>query len=373
MFCLQEDPDAKNDPQHQAREQAGQPAGFFSTFTPSTYSQVSMSQYAPFALSAEPVVESAEDGLDPKPNANFALKLNTYDAVWYTLANGEHTRWIEAWIWAFILNGVAFFLQVGLTFMLLTFTIERREDHFETDLVSQAKLLSEATSTGKPLSNVTHAATLKLCKWDHNVPFSQSWVLWLWGVRVFPTVAQGIWRIIMLWRLPSAEGNQKTLVDDKVKLSIIRLSNTLKLVLLIAVDVPRIAVGIYLYIMGVKFLMYAPSLGVLVMKCVGLAFISQIPEFLVAALYSEKFVRDLGKAQVKFHRKQPNEDSMWNTWGAGCTTFTIIAILTLVITKIIYADVQNFRAACTAYEGKFVLPACGPNCGTHFLGMTFYN
>lgn len=316
----------------------------------------------------------------PKPNTSLALKANTYDAVTlaqtkvYDLATvkekGKGNLWIS-FIIAFVMHAIAMCLQVLLIFMLVQFTIERREDKFETiDLVLDTKNLMQAVSNGTALDKVTYAKVLSLCGADHNVPYSQSVMTWLWGMKLIPLIAASLWNLVVLSRLPHPEDDQGLITIDKDKVNITHYTAGMKLTSLLMVQFPRILVAIYLYCMGAKFLMYAPSLGFLIIKSVGLAFISTIPDILSQGIFSEAFQKDLGRAQLSFH-STPNVH--WNLWGSSLAKFSLVLGVTLFYCRIMCADLQAFRAACNTYEYHFVEPECSPNCGSHMFGFTFYN
>lgn len=324
--------------------------------------------------------EDCEEG--GKPNASIGLKINTYDALTLAITKlndpttrtekGKGNLWIS-FIVAFLVHGIAIFLQVGLIFMLIMFTIERNEDKFElTDLVQDKKDLLSAIATGKPLDKVTYAKTLSLCANDHNVPYSQSVMTWLWGMKLLPLIASSAWNLLVLTRLPrpSAKNDQSLITIEKDKVTITHYTNQLKILSMVTVQIPRILVAVYLYCMGAKFLMYAPSLGFLIMKSMGLAFIAEIPVSLASGIFSEDFQKDLGKATFNFLSK-PNVH--WNLWGSSLTKLAVVTGVTLYYCRVMSGDLQFFREACDEYEYRFVLPECSPNCGSHMFGFTFFN
>lgn len=316
---------------------------------------------------------------DPKPNASLALKVNTYDALLLAVAKlndksnviskGKATLWI-GFILTFVLHIAAVFLQLLLIFMLVQFTIARQEDPLEVDLAEKTHLLTNALATGKALNNVAHGHVLHLCAADHNVPYTQSVIIMLWGFKLLPGVSSVLWILLVLWRLPLPSVNHSVVEIEKGKDNITHLSINLKLFTVLVVELPRLVVAIYLYCMGASFLMHAPSLGVLIMKSVGLAFIVTIPDLIASGLLSEAFHKELGKTHFSF-LSTPNET--WNLWGASVTKAVIVLSATLFYCRVLCADLQAFREACTSYEYHFLLPECGPHCGSHMLGFTFYN
>lgn len=316
---------------------------------------------------------------EPKPNASLALKVNTYDALVLAvtklddaatvITKGKAQLWIS-FIIAFVLHAVAVFLQVLLIFMLLQFTIARREDKLQVDLVDYTHLLTNALAKGEALNNVTHGHVLGLCAADHNVPYTQSVMIMLWGIKLLPSISSVLWILLVLWRLPLPSANHSVLEIEEGRDSITHLSAGLKLFTVLLVGLPRFTVTIYLYWMGAKFLMYAPSLGVLIMKSVGLAFIVTVPDLLASGILSEAFHKELGRSHFKFP-SAPNDK--WNLWGASVTKVVIVLSATIFYCRVLCADLQYFREACTTYEYHFLLPQCEPNCGSHMLGFTFYN
>lgn len=315
-----------------------------------------------------------------EPNSSLALKANTYDAVLLAQTKlndpatvkekGAGNLWVS-FIIAVIMHVLSMVLQVLLIFMLMQFTIERSEDKFEAvDLVQNRLKLVQAVANNTPLNNVTHATTLKLCAGDHNVPYSQSVMTWLWGMKLLPLISASVWNLVVYERLPRPRPGQSLISHDKDKSNITHQVVSIKVLATILVEIPRILVAIYLYCMGAEFLMYAPSLGVLIMKSVGLAFISTIPTMLAQGIFSEAFQKELGKAQLSFH-SVPNVH--WNLWGSSLTKMGIVLGVTLFYCRVICGDLQHFREACDTYEYKFLLPNCAPICGSHIGGLTFYN
>lgn len=310
------------------------------------------------------------------------LKPNTYDAVILSVcklfdkstAVGENVMPFRVnFLIAFILNVAAIVLQIVIIFMLIEFTIERKEDLFEQRLTHHTGSLKHAVEVDRALNeNIKeHATALELCMQDHNVPYSQSVLVFLWGLKLLPVVSQAVWELRLVLKLPNPDSSQLIEnLEEKKEEHIVGMPTWIKIFSALLVNVPRIAVAVSLYIMGAKFLMYAPSLGVLIMKSVGLAFILTIPDMLFTGLFSESFQAEVKKTRFSF---MDSKNVLWNSYGSSITKFFLVISASLVYCRIICADLQAFRAACIQYKYHFIVPSCSPHCGSHLFGFTLYN
>jgi len=293
------------------------------------------------------------------------------------MGKSEDSRWGVVLFLTMVFHLACVILQTGIIFMLFEFTIERREDHWEKEgsLANDTVALLNAIATDTPLDPAIFNRTLKLCEEDHNIPYSQSVMTLLWGAKILPSFWQGLmFTFILALRLPNASAGQACTQNEGGQLKIVRLPVWGKVIALVVVEIPRVAVTVYLYFMGAKFLMLAPSLGVLILKSIGLAFISQITDVLAQGFFSVFLQAAIKKTVVAFDDQGGDKDaSQWNLWGSLLTKLILVLAVSLYYCRIAWGALQNMRGACTAYEYHFILPKCGPNCGSHLFGFTLYN
>eukprot|EP00929_Paragymnodinium_shiwhaense_P098510 TRINITY_DN5998_c0_g1_i1.p1 TRINITY_DN5998_c0_g1~~TRINITY_DN5998_c0_g1_i1.p1 ORF type:complete len:347 (-),score=71.37 TRINITY_DN5998_c0_g1_i1:357-1397(-) len=268
-------------------------------------------------------------------------------------------------------------LQFLLMFMLVAFTVERQEDKYEQDLGVETHALHHAVATNTTLQGIRrYEETLSLCASDHNVPYSQSVVMFIWGMKCLPTLGQAIWATYVSFRMPTATAGDRKLIeqpaDSSKKAQVRQLTLCMKIMLLAIVNIPRVLLIVFLWYMGAKFLMFAKSLGVLVTKAIGLAFILQVTEVLFAGMTSKVFQKEVEKLVLAYNSAMEFKDKWWSSWGANIFNFLTVAIITLYYCRIVNGPLQHFREACDAYEKHFILSHCA-HCGSHYFGYTFAN
>jgi len=244
-------------------------------------------------------------------------------------------------------------------------------------------ILEAAIQSGHALDEQTHGDLLTMCHNDHNVPYSQSMMVWLWGFKLLPMVSQSIWILVLISGMDRPKENESWVVsgDDGKQIGMVRMGLGAKLFVMLTVDIPRLFVALYLYWMGAKFLMYAKNLGVLIMKSIGLSFIATFPEVIYAGGFSESFQKELAKVRLNFFEgdNQEQDDNKqrtwldnWNLWGASITKIFGVLICTLYYCRVLFGDLQELRESCISYKYKFYLPDC-PRCGSEFLGFKLLN
>eukprot|EP00929_Paragymnodinium_shiwhaense_P098514 TRINITY_DN5998_c0_g1_i5.p1 TRINITY_DN5998_c0_g1~~TRINITY_DN5998_c0_g1_i5.p1 ORF type:complete len:375 (-),score=62.35 TRINITY_DN5998_c0_g1_i5:358-1401(-) len=328
-----------------------------------------------------------EEAAAAKPKTTWvelALAKDTFGALTFALAQwqDETTRQekgdvniIMTFVVNFAAHMVSLCLQFLLMFMLVAFTVERQEDKFEVDLVSETQALHHAVATNTTLDGVRrYEETLALCSGDHNVPYSQSFVVFIWSMKCLPTLGQAIWATYVSFRMPTATAGDRKLIeqpaDSSKKAQVRQLTLCMKIMLLAIVNIPRVLLIVFLWYMGAKFLMFAKSLGVLVTKAIGLAFILQVTEVLFAGSTSKVFQKEVEKLVLAYNSAMEFKDKWWSSWGANVFYFLTVASITLYYCRIVNGPLQHFREACDAYEKHFILSHCA-HCGSHYFGYTF--
>eukprot|EP00929_Paragymnodinium_shiwhaense_P032522 TRINITY_DN18014_c0_g2_i1.p1 TRINITY_DN18014_c0_g2~~TRINITY_DN18014_c0_g2_i1.p1 ORF type:complete len:362 (-),score=91.11 TRINITY_DN18014_c0_g2_i1:46-1131(-) len=274
-------------------------------------------------------------------------------------------------------------LQIYVVTMMYVFVIERREDPLEVNLEGRTEMLLNAVATGT-MFNVTNVTSeeyqvLMVCWNDHTVRYSQSVMIFLWFLKSFLIVQDAYWYCKVSFQLPDAANEPDILSATEDEILVERLTPLVRFQFLGVVLIPRALLTVMLAFMGAKFLLVAQTLGVLIMKSVGLVFISDIDRLVCTSLMHRKEKLELQKA--KFHYNEGKPPPHWTLWGvpmAKClSTFTA----TMFFTRIVFAEISRFRGACDAYEQMFeqrpkpeeiwVNGYC-KTCGFQLWGMTFH-
>jgi hypothetical protein len=319
---------------------------------------------------------------------HHALKGNTYDAItWAVIKMNDPTyqqmkgkcHLYVGLVITLVMNFVAITLQIGATFGLLQFTVARYEDKYTSGGEDQRKstlLIHEAIANNTPLNNVTHGHIISMCEHDHNVPYTQSVMTWIWGMKLLPAVSQALWVLVFVMMMPRAQPDDHWVEKKEKTLDIVRMGTSAKIFVVLFVDGPRVLVTIYLYWMGANFLMYAKSLGTLIMKSIGLAFISQLPDVIFQGAFSEATQKEMSNVKLTYEERAEDDKSTclesWNLFGSTTVKVFGVLIISLYYCRILCGDLQALREACILYKYKFVLPLC-PTCGSHLFGFTLYN
>eukprot|EP00747_Dinoflagellata_sp_TGD_P145694 gnl/TRDRNA2_/TRDRNA2_176613_c0_seq2.p1 gnl/TRDRNA2_/TRDRNA2_176613_c0~~gnl/TRDRNA2_/TRDRNA2_176613_c0_seq2.p1 ORF type:complete len:355 (+),score=58.98 gnl/TRDRNA2_/TRDRNA2_176613_c0_seq2:99-1163(+) len=263
-------------------------------------------------------------------------------------------------------------IQIFLIFMLYVYADERAEDPYEKNLDQVIATLKDATANMTELSTTSdvEASAWSLCKKDHSVPYTAVIILLLWGFKVAPEVMAALWNAYVVFMMPAAEAGDTMITrigdfNDPDKFRIDKIHSHQRIIFIVCVDLPRISISCLLYLVGAKFLVFCPSVGVLIMKAISLAFVLTLDELLFSGMASLKQQERIAKAALHYH--QASMPIHWHLWGSTVTKVGIILMCTLMITEVWYADLQAFRRACLNYKVALIFPKC-EHCGTHFLG-----
>jgi len=272
---------------------------------------------------------------------------------------------------SFFMHGINLFFQFGLLFLIFAFAIENSEDPWEhADLTAEGAVLDAAMAAVPPqpldATIALNALAVNRCRKDHTVRFAQSFLIFLWAVRVTPEVMGCFWTTKTCWSLPDTKMG-KLIKETDGKFFIFSLNLRLRIFISLFVNLPKFLIGVLLAFVGAKFLMFANSLAPLVMKAVAMQFVLTIDELIFNGLASAAYAKQVSDCCFLIY--QDTIPVNWNLWGTTVLKFFVIVAWTLAITRVMYADVQSFRDSCSFYEGAF--PAPGNHTGLSFLGMRF--
>jgi len=271
-------------------------------------------------------------------------------------------------------------IQFTLVFLLYAYTVERAEDPYEHGLVKEADVLRRLLAAIPPMrldqSDPVQKKIFELCEYDHNVPYTQSLLIFLWVVKMLPEMMDSAWLVRIMWLMPTAkrrEFNKMLSYPDrhnKDKIHILQLTRKLRWGFLMLGMIPRFVIAIFLCFVGAKFLMYAKSLGMLVIKSLALAFVTQVDDILFCGLASHSLQTQTKSTAFCLKVKPGNLRVQWNLWGATLARTSGVIVLVLIWTRVVHRHLQTFRELCDLYDSEF--ETC-PTCGLHLFGLRFRN
>lgn len=282
----------------------------------------------------------------------------------------------------FWLHVVSLAFQLYLSAIMFIFVIERREDPFENvaGLAEREELLVKAIATNTPLNGTTvrESTTLQLCWNDHSVAWSQSLILFLWLCKVSVDIKDAIWVTYVSCVMPSTTNNDviSEASRDSEDTEVVRLTPCLRFVIFFFINMPRLILACIIAVVGAKFLEFATSIGVLIMKSIGLAFLIQVNQILFNALAPQRFIQLQKKASFHYHT---NPEAMnWMLFGSLVTAFKAVglALLAVFVSRFLFRDVAHFRQLCNEYEAQFrQIPIYQVNwlqINSTYLGFNFF-
>lgn len=334
--------------------------------------------------------ESPRDTDTRDLNARRPFTGTTYGAFYIALLRLLHEPFSPLKAMAAISCGfwhiVVMIVQILSMWLMSAFAVERLQDPYERreNLGSDTDLLITATATNQSLNptlHPQHKAILDLCMNDHYVPGVESLFVWIWSMKLTPMLWQSVFLIVITQFMssppPSFVGHFMQEDPQDLKRKIVTfMSPNAKVICNLLINLPRMGICMYLFWIGATFLCFANSVEAVLIKSVGLVFISTLPEIFFYGALSEKTQKDTTSVGLAFQRfEDPDTEGRThlNTWVYSLCKFIFTLYVTLLMTHVVFGDVFAFRRACTAYKYQFVEPLCAPICGSHYFGHTFFS
>lgn len=315
------------------------------------------------------VEEFSDEEEVPEPNTKWPLPMDSHGSFMLAILRfqdaeviaqeGKLSAGVTLFTAAFV-NMLCVGLQLYLAFLMYVFVIERKEDPFEGHLHNRTTHLQQAIATKTPLdlTDKDHGATMHLCFIDHSVPWSQSVILFLWFAKCSVEVAGAFKGAYVSFVMPSTVSGDVLTHTPKGSdnVTVTRMSPALKAISLLLVKLPRLLVALILMYVGAKFLAFAGTVGELVMKSIGIGFISAVNALLLNSLGPAKLLALQKTCAFHYH----SEDNAKNPGNAmlHASFFSILSVLlcagfAVFFSRVLFGDIQEFRGLCNVYEEMF--------------------
>lgn len=268
---------------------------------------------------------------------------------------------------------LAIAMSMTLCWLVFVYPVEAEEDPWEVDLhretVALRNALFEVPVRKLILTDPIERKAHTLCENDHTVQFSQSALIFLWGMKMMPFISKQLWFLRGITLMPTAPAGHPLCYEEQNRsLVVTHMRKPLLLVITAFVLLPTILADVFVTFVGAKFLFYVDSLSALILKSMAFFLVSKIDEVLFEGMGSRAFRDELASSKIAWSSGEPH--AQWDLWGSCLLKLLAVVSLTLFYTRIFHADVQEFRALCFEYKGYWQSAAECPNCGFKELGLS---
>jgi hypothetical protein len=303
------------------------------------------------------------------------LKVDTYNGVTACapLSNERSDR--PLFLTAVLLHILNMFVQLSLTAMLYVYTVERREDPYEGKDSQLADIVRAALALERPLNNSIpeEREALTVCKMTHIVTLSIIIITLTWWLRMLGEIIESLWTMLVIIFMPSHSkpSTTKEHHTHKKHQVIHNLNDMTKVGLIGCIYTPKLVIAVIYAWVGTKYLVYAMTMGELILKSVSIAFIVSLDENIFAALASERLVEKTNTCHLS--SKVWSHAAARRSWMAGGSTLvklTLVTALVFCVTNESFGQLVDLREQCHMYKDKFVFPRC-PHCGYHIFSWVF--
>lgn len=282
-----------------------------------------------------------------------------------------------------MLQLVSISFQLGMMALIVIYPLEGAVDGWDFNILQETDALKRSirhlTSVDKmkTMGDIPRRA-IDLCMTDHTIPFSQSVLVWLWVLKMLPSIMSNFHAVNSFMQLPTVfrDDNIPLYYMDGKKTVITNTRAAKGVAFGLLCIMPELLVNCTVLWVGMKFLVYCTSLTDLVTKSISFFFFTQIDEVLYEGLASEDTKGAVSATVMEWRRENRTKDSWsrdtWNLRGSTVFRSTVSLIVTVVYTMYIHAEMRGFRRACFEYK-TLINPLCkgqGPNCGWHLMGVS---
>eukprot|EP00928_Gymnodinium_smaydae_P027192 TRINITY_DN210_c0_g1_i3.p1 TRINITY_DN210_c0_g1~~TRINITY_DN210_c0_g1_i3.p1 ORF type:complete len:372 (-),score=39.98 TRINITY_DN210_c0_g1_i3:6401-7516(-) len=302
-------------------------------------------------------------GLQATPYDAVILALTLHTDKLYTKTHGNAGLFLQV-LFGITLLVMSFSIQIILVVSLLVTTIYVEKDPYRKGLDEKYNVLSAALASNPPLRlNVDDALegdTLALCQTKSTLPLAHFLVLLLWNARMLAEIVDALWRLNVIRSLPviDVRGRQTyPLIDDDnsngKEEHIVGITRRIRVVCHCLVVLPQFLCAVLLWWMGTKFLFFAHSTDLLIMKAISLSFITQLDEIMFSAFGSLRFKARVNKASFRYYCDPPGWN--WSMWGTSVVKFGVALGLLFFVHNVTFQKVTTFRYACDEYFKTYPL------------------
>lgn len=148
--------------------------------------------------------------------------------------------------------------------------------------------------------------------------------------------------------------NMETLLEEDDNKGIIRcLQSWQKGLLVFIVPAFRIVISMVLTYVGAEYLIMSTQVKEMVLKTVALQFVIKMDNNAADGLLTVGNIEELHKVKMLTAYGHPHRDSLWDRGIGGIVYLLVISVMFVVLTDFVYADLFQFRYACSEYHERF--------------------
>lgn len=184
-------------------------------------------------------------------------------------------------------------------------------------------------------------------------------MLFLWFSRNYGELEKACVQVHRLLAVQTRQGTEHILSADKHVIE--KLEPWMKVVLIMVSPLTKLVITLAVAYAGIKFISMQHSEVPLILKALCMQFVVTIDEllFTLTTKRTQEFVKMARLRSVKVNKPEGKEDQKSNAWDSGLGGFAHLALSALVavlVMKVLFRALFNFRVACNEYHDRFPLP-----------------
>lgn len=303
----------------------------------------------------------AKESPHKEPHLILQLEKSTYDCSLLALCFVEDTsiandRWVYfqlffTWFLHFAVIGI----QVSLLVLLYATVVEWAENPFEHGLKEEIAALNAAVSTNTAL-NKTSPVT-EMCRKDHTFGLVHIIVVTIWLSRMLQELRHAVEMVVVVLSLPTGHESidEEIILDSKGDIVsetyvIVRLTLTLKILIVFFICGIRLVVTAFLTFSGAKFLILTGDMGNVILKAVSMQFIVTLDKVINQSFVPTAFNAKLKAAKIRYPGTKP---SLFSQWSASCVYMLATVMAAYLLHDVIFGKISEFRTTCREYYMAF--------------------
>lgn len=297
---------------------------------------------------------------DEMLTSKIPLQDTSYDAVVMALVcledEGYRNRHGKAALMQFLtglsLHIMVVIVQVSIVGFLLVTTTQTESLPYRDDIEGKTKIILDAVASHTYLP--IDGPGMTLCQEMDTLQGAHLLIQFIWSARMLQEFGDVMRRLVHVYGMEgqseSAEGGMLE-EDDDGHILIVHNNACVTWMCMLISPIPQVLCAAFLWWTGAKFLFFAHTMGVLIMKAISIAFITSLDEMMFKSFAPKGFKEVVHKTRYLYSRPKPNYH--WHMWGITVAKVAFTLTLSSFIYWGVYGNVTAFRSACWKYWSVF--------------------
>lgn len=302
--------------------------------------------------------ETSGKACDEMLTSKIPLQDTSYDAVVMALVcledEGYRNRHGQAALLQFLtglsLHIMVVIVQVSIVVFLLVTTTQTAAQPYRDDIEGKTKIILDAVASHTYLA--IDGPGMTLCQEMDTLQGAHFLIQFIWSARMLQEFVDVMWRLVHVYGMAQGQVDQGGIVEDDDGHILIAHNNAcVTWMCMLISPIPQVLCAVFLWWTGAKFLFFAHTMGVLIMKAISIAFITSLDEMMYKSFAPKGFKEVVHKTRYLYCRGRPHYH--WHMWGVSIAKVAFALTLSCFVYWGVYGNVTAFRGACWKYWGEF--------------------